>query len=84
MMLGSFIEISPESKQWTRPELGEFITQVEVCLELKPGKLDIKAWSNLMLKLDDIAPFKDGELNKDLEALDQVVREYGNKLGAQE
>ena len=83
MMLGSFIERSPQSQQWSRSELREFITQAEICLELKPGQLDIKAWGNLMLKLDDIAPFRDGELAQDLKALDEIVVAYGNKLAAE-
>ncbi len=83
MMLGSFIERSPESKQWTRPELREFITQVEICLELKTGKLDIKAWGNLMLKLDAISTFKDGELAADLKSLEERVAAYGDKLAAE-
>lgn len=83
MMLGSFIERSPESKQWTRPELREFITQVEICLELKTGKLDIKAWGNLMLKLDAISTFKDGELAADMKSLEERVAAYGDKLAAE-
>jgi len=83
MMLGCFIERSPESKKLSRSELREFITQVEICLELKPGKLSRDEYANLMFKLDVIAPFKDGELEADLNSLDQIVAAYGEKLGAQ-
>ena len=82
MMVGSFIERSPQSQQWSRQELREFITQVEICLELKPGKLSFNAYANLMTKLDAIAPFMDGELADDLKSLDQKVAAYGDKLAA--
>jgi hypothetical protein len=36
-----------------------------------------------MTKLDDIAPFKDGELTTDLNSLDQMINAYGNKLAAE-
>ncbi len=80
MMVGSFIERSPKSQQWTRPELRDFITQVEICLELKPGKLSHTEYANLMLKLDAIAPFMDGELADNLKSLDERVAAYGDKL----
>ena len=83
MMVGSFIERAPPSQQWTRQELREFITQVEICLELKPGKLNLNDYSNLMIKLDAIVPFKDGELTTDLSSLDQIINAYGNKLAAE-
>lgn len=83
MMLGSFIERSPQSQQWKRSELREFINQVEICLELKPGKLTVKQYGNLMTKLDDIARFKDGDLTPDLESLDRIVAAYGHKLAAE-
>ena len=86
MMVGSFIEQSPQSpqsQQWSRTELREFISQVEICLELKPGKLDIDQYGNLMIKLDDIARFAHGELADDLKSLDQIVAAYGNKLAAE-
>ena len=83
MMVGSFIERSPQAHQWTRSELREFITQVEICLELKPGKLSVNEYANLMTKLDTIAPFKDGELTAELNSLDQVINAYGNKLAAE-
>jgi hypothetical protein len=79
-MIGSFIERSPETKQWKRSELREFITELEICLEIKPGKLTPQQYGNLMVKLDAIATYKDGELSQDLEALDQIVQAYGNKL----
>ena len=83
MMVGSFIERSPESKQWTRQELREFITQVEICLELKPGKLDIHQYTNLLIKFDALVPFKDGDLAADLNSLDQMINAYGDKLAAE-
>ena len=83
MMLGSFIERAPQSQQWTRSEIREFLTQVEICLELKPGKLSIPQYGNLVVKLDAIAPFKDGELAQDLTSLEQMVAAYGDKLAAE-
>ena len=83
MLVGCFIERSPQSQQWSRPELREFITQVEICLELKPGKLSLNEYAHLMIKLDVIAPFKDGELTTDLNSLDQVINAYGDKLAAE-
>ena len=83
MMVGSFIERAPPSKQWTRTELREFITQVEICLELKPGKLSLNDYGNLMFKLDAIEPFKDGEMTSDLNSLDQIINAYGNKLATE-
>ncbi|MEO0313904.1 MAG: hypothetical protein RI928_360 [Pseudomonadota bacterium] len=83
MMVGSFIERAPQSDQWTRSELRDFLTQVEICLELKPGKLSASQYANLVLKLDTIAPFKDGELESDLRSLDQMVAAYGDKLAIQ-
>lgn len=83
MLVGCFIERAPPSQQWTRQELREFITQVEICLELKPGKLSLNDYSNLMIKLDAIVPFKDGELTTDLSSLDQIINAYGNKLAAE-
>jgi hypothetical protein len=56
---------------------------VEICLELKPGKLSTNQYANLMTKLDDIVPFKDGELTTDLNSLDQMINAYGNKLAAE-
>lgn len=83
MMVGCFIERAPPSQQWTRPELREFIAQVEICLELKPGKLSLNDYGNLMIKLDAIEPFKDGELTSDLNSLDQIINAYGNKLATE-
>ena len=83
MMVGSFIERAPPSKQWSRQDLREFITQVEICLELKPGKLSPNEYGNLIIKLDAIAHFKDGELTTDLNSLDQIINAYGGKLAAE-
>jgi hypothetical protein len=83
MMVGSFIERAPPSQQWTRTELREFITQVEICLELKSGKLSLNDYGNLMIKLDAIEPFKDGELTSDLNSLEQIINAYGNKLATE-
>ena len=82
-MVESFTERAPPSQRWTQPELKEFITQVEICLELKPGKLSINQYANLMTKLDTIAPFKDGELATDLKSLDQIINAYGDKLATE-
>lgn len=83
MMVGCFIERAPPSQQWTRQELREFIAQIEICLELKPGKLSHNDYGNLMIKLDAIVPFKDGELTSDLNALDQIINAYGNKFATE-
>ena len=83
MMLANFIERSPGSKEWKRSELKNFISQMEICLEIKPGKLSLQEYSNLVIKLDAIVPFKDGELTKDLETIDQMVQAYGDKLAQQ-
>ncbi len=83
MMVGSFTERAPESQRWARSELQEFLTQIEICLDLKTGKLDLQQYGNLLLKLDAIAPFKDGELAEDLKSLDAIVSAYGDKLAAQ-
>lgn len=80
MMLGSFLERSPNTESWKSADLRKFMTQMEICLELKPGKLDMQEYGNLLLRLDAIAPFKDGELTKDLEAIDQIIQAYGDKL----
>jgi hypothetical protein len=84
IMLGRFLEESPNSKEWKRSELRNFISQIEICLEVKPGKLSVQQYANVLLKLDAIAPFNDGELTKDLETLDQMVQAYGNKLAQQD
>ncbi len=83
MMVGCFVERSPESEKLPRSELREFITHVEICLELKPGKLSRDEYLNLLLKLDVIATFKDGELDADLNSLDQIIAAYGDKLASQ-
>jgi hypothetical protein len=83
MLVGCFIERSPQSQQWSRPELRGFITQVEICLELKPGKLSRNEYADLMIKLDQIVPFKDGELTAELNSLDQAISAYGAKLAAE-
>lgn len=80
MMLASFIERSPDAKKWKRSELRNFMTQIEICLELKPGKLNFKEYGNLLIRLDTISPFRDGELTKDLETIDQIIQDYANKL----
>jgi hypothetical protein len=80
MMLGSFLERSPDTKSWKSADLRKFMSQMEICLELKPGKLDMQEYGNLLLRLDAIAPFKDGELTKDLEAIDQIIQAYGDNL----
>jgi hypothetical protein len=82
MMLGNFIELSGESKKLTRSELRTFISQVEICLELKPGKLSLDEYANLLFKLDLIAPYKDGEFDADLKSLDVIVANYEEKITA--
>ncbi len=80
MMLGSFFERSPDTKDWNRADLRTFMTQMEICLELKSGKLNIQEYANLCIRLDAIVAFKDGELTQDLEAIDQIVQAYGDKM----
>jgi hypothetical protein len=56
---------------------------VEICLELKPGKLSRNEYADLIIKLDQIVPFKDGELTAELNSLDQAISAYGAKLAAE-
>ena len=84
MMLGTFLERSPDSKGWKGSELRDFISHMGICLEVKPGKLSLQQYSNLVINLDAIALFKDGELTKDLEKIDQIVGAYGDKLAQQD
>jgi hypothetical protein len=79
-MIGSFLERSPDAKNWKRSELREFITHMEICLELKPGKLSIGEYGAFLIKLDEIIPFKDGEFSDDLKKIDQIIGAYGDKL----
>ena len=51
--------------------------------KLKSGKLSLNDYGNLMIKLDAIEPFKDGELTSDLNSLDQIINAYGNKLATE-
>lgn len=83
MMLGSFLERAPESKAWKRSELRNFISHIGICLEIKPGKLNLQQYANVVIRLDEIALFKDGELTGDLEAIEEIVRNYGEKLAQQ-
>ncbi len=84
IMIGSFLDRSPKKELLKRPEIREFITHMEICLGLRAGKLTASQLGNLLIKLDTIAPYKDGELTKDLEALDAVVQAYGDELAGEQ
>ena len=80
VMVGSYLERAPKKDQLRRLEIRELIKNTEICLGLREGKLDASQWGDLQIKLDTIAPLKDGELTGDLEALDAIVQAYGDEL----
>lgn len=84
IMIGSFLERSPKKDLLKRPDIREFISHMEICLGLRSGKLTTSQLGNLLIKLDTIAPYKDGELTEDLEALDAAVQAYGDKLAGEQ
>ena len=56
---------------------------MEICLGLREGKLTASQFGMVLTMLDTIAPFKDGELTGDLEALDAMLQVYGDKLAGE-
>ena len=82
-MIGSFLERSPKKDVLSRTELRELIQHMEICLGLRGGKLNASQFGKVLIRLDTIAPFRDGELTSDLEALDAMVKAYGNKLASE-
>ena len=82
IMIGSFLERSPEASKTSQPTLRKFINHMEICLGLRAGKLNPSQYGKVLVWLYTLAPFKDGELTKDLEALDAIVHAYGNKLAS--
>jgi hypothetical protein len=55
---------------------------MEICLGLRAGKLNPSQYGRVLVWLDTLAQFKDGDLTGDLEALDAIVHAYGNKLAS--
>jgi hypothetical protein len=49
---------------------------MEICLGIRPGRLNLAQWGKLLIQLDEIAPFKDGDLCGDLEIIDQFIANY--------
>ena len=82
-MIGSFLERSPKKDILSRTEIRELIKHVEICLGLRDGKLNASQLGKVFIGLDTIAPFKDGELTSDLEALDAILQAYGDKLASE-
>ena len=83
IMIGNFLERSPKKDVLSRTELRELIQHMEICLGLRGGKLNASQFGKVLIRLDTIAPFRDGELTSDLEALDAMVNAYGNKLASE-
>jgi|GEM_PF-6492767 len=82
IMIGSFLEHSPEASETSPPTLRKFINHMEICLGLRAGKLNPSQYGRVLVWLDTLAQFKDGDLTGDLEALDAIVHAYGNKLAS--
>lgn len=80
-LLGNFLEKSPEADKFARSDLREFITQMEICLGVREGKLNASEFGNALIKFDTIAPYVDGEKhNNDVSAIEQAILAYGAKL----
>ena len=82
-MIGSFLDRSPKKEVLRRADIREFIQHVEICLGLREGKLNTSQLGKVFIRLDTIAPFRDGELTSDLEALDAILQAYGDKLAGE-
>lgn len=82
-MIGSFLERSPKANEINRSTLRDSIKHMEICLGLREGKLTASQFGMVLTMLDTVAPFKDGELTGDLEALDAMLQVYGDKLAGE-
>lgn len=82
IMIGSFLERAPNAHEVNRSAMREAIKNTEICLGLRDGKLNAAQFGKLLILLDTIAPFRDGELTQDLEALEAIVQGYGNNLAS--
>lgn len=80
IMIGSFLERSPKANEINRSTLRDLIKHTEIALGLREGKLSVSQYGHLLTMLDTIAPFRDGELTGDLEVLDALLQDYGDKL----
>ena len=82
IMIGSFLERAPNTHEVNRSAMREAIKYAEICLGLRDEKLNAVQFGKLLILLDTIAPFRDGELSHDLEVLDAMIQDYGNNLAS--
>ncbi len=75
-MIASFLKHSPKASQVDPSDLRKFMRNMEICLGIRPGRLNLAQWGKLLIQLDEIAPFKDGDLCGDLEIIDQFIANY--------
>ena len=81
VLLGNFLEKLPDEKKFPRAELRKFLTQAEICLGVREGKLNNSEYGNVLIKFDDIAPYVSGvQHDEDVKAIEQLILAYGNKL----
>ena len=83
MIIGSYLERSSKENLLNKMEIKELIKDVEICLGLREGKLNISQFGKMLIKFDTIAPFKYLELTSDLKELDAILQAYGDKLASE-
>ncbi len=81
IMIGSFLENSQDASKVRRSDLRQFMRDIETCLGIRKGPLTCPQYGKLLTQLDQIVPFKYGELTEDLEAIDRIVNAYGDTIG---
>ena len=82
-LLGNFLEKSPDASKFPRSELKNFIAQMEICLGVREGKLNVSEYGNLMIKFDELSPYVDGEKqSEDLLTVEKVIQAYGDKIAS--
>lgn len=80
-LLGNFLEKSPDASKMPRIELRKFISQMEICLGVREGKLNAAEYGNVLIRLDALSPYVDGEQhNEDIRNMEKIILMYGAKL----
>ncbi len=79
-MMGSYLENASKASSLTRAQLRNFIGNMEICLKLRDGKLNLDQYSKLVIMLDEIAHFIPGELRPNLKTIDGILRDYESQL----
>ena len=79
-MLGSYLEHSPKASALSRTQLRDFIGNMEICLKIREGRLNLDQYGKLLIMLDEIADFIPGELRPHLKMIDDILMDYESQL----